>query len=66
MWGDVLKMKDDVKVEYDKLEEMFAQKTPTIAEVPQDDKVLRRQSTSSEVDLQPNLSLEIRFISLHS
>lgn len=54
IWGDVSKMKDQVPVEYSKLEELFAQKTFTsqnsTSDVKPEDKVImRRPSTSTEV-----------------
>ncbi|KAK7096870.1 hypothetical protein V1264_003915 [Littorina saxatilis] len=53
VWGDVNKMRDSISVEYGKLEELFAQKTPAHPAPTDkaDSNVLKRQSTSMEVTL---------------
>ncbi|XP_046369459.2 inverted formin-2-like [Haliotis rufescens] len=65
IWGDVSKMKDQVPVEYSKLEELFAQKTFTsqnsTSDVKPEDKVImRRPSTSTEITLlDPKRSMNV-------
>ncbi|XP_067663787.1 inverted formin-2-like isoform X1 [Haliotis asinina] len=65
IWGDVSKMKDQVPVEYSKLEELFAQKTFTSQNStsdlkPEDKVIMRRPSTSLEITLlDPKRSMNV-------
>ncbi|KAL3879958.1 hypothetical protein ACJMK2_032234 [Sinanodonta woodiana] len=60
VWVDVLKMKDDVNVEYKRLEEWFSQKVNDKKEEKADDKTLRRLSSNTEITLlDPKRSMNV-------
>ncbi|KAK3577067.1 hypothetical protein CHS0354_037090 [Potamilus streckersoni] len=60
VWGDVLKMKDDINVEYKRLEEWFSQKVNNKKEENADDKTLRRLSSNTEITLlDPKRSMNV-------
>ncbi|XP_022325197.2 inverted formin-2-like [Crassostrea virginica] len=64
IWGDVLKMKDKIKVDYDELERLFADKERIVAkqelQVDQKKALMKRLSSSNEVTLlDPKKSMNV-------
>ena len=55
VWGDVLKMKDKIKVDYDELERLFADKERIVAkqelQVDQKKTLMKRLSSSNEASV---------------